>query len=166
MKSRERSYFKSIQKETIALNQFMTNGIPASKVLDLLEKLIAIRRHPKFGKEPFWMSATENISGAYAYMHKIETVYAAIWPDAEKRKEEQKLKDPKLGWNGFLEFSKQLNRDLQNEIKNLLISENIESRTIQIPKCSEKAELFIFKFFHESNSGWEIIKGESNANNI
>ncbi|EPG82301.1 hypothetical protein [Leptospira santarosai] len=166
MKSRDRSYFRSIQKETIALNQFMTNGIPASKVLDLLEKLIAIRKHPKFQKESFWMSATENISGAYAYMHKIETVYAAIWPEAEKRKKEQNLKDPKLGWKGFLEFSKQLNRDLQIEIKDLPISENIESRTIQIPKCSEKAELFIFKFFHESNSGWKVIKEETDANNI
>ncbi|MDI7157172.1 hypothetical protein QMM53_11550 [Leptospira santarosai] len=166
MKSRERSYFRSIQKETIALNQFMTNGIPASKVLDLLEKLIAIRKHPKFGKESFWMSATENISGAYAYMHKIETVYAAIWPEVEKRKEEQNLKDPKLGWKGFLEFSKQLSRDLQIEIKELLISENIESKTIQIPKCSEKAKLFIFKFFHESNSGWKIIKEETDASNI
>ncbi|KXZ27120.1 hypothetical protein AYB33_18130 [Leptospira santarosai] len=167
MKSRQRSYFKSIQKETIAINQFMTNGIPASKVLDLLEKLIAIRKHPKFGKESFWMSATENLSGAYAYMHKIETVHAAIWPEAEKRKEEQNLKDPKLGWKGFLEFSKQIpNRDLQNEIRNLPISENNESKTIHIPKCSEKAELFIFKFFHESNSGWKIIKEETDANNI
>nr|PJZ92587.1 hypothetical protein CH379_12345 [Leptospira ellisii] len=166
LKSRQRSYFRSIQKETIALNQFMNNGIPAQKVLDLLEKLIAIRKHPKFGKESFWISATENISGAYAYMHKIETVYAAIWPDAEKRKEEQNLKDPKLGWKGFLEFSKQLVSDLKNEITNLPITENFESKTIQIPKCSEKAELFIFKFFHESNSGWKIIKAEPNANNI
>lgn len=164
--SRQRSYFKSTQKETIALNQFMTNGIPASKVLDLLDKLISIRKHPKFGKESFWMAATENISGAYAYMHKIETVYAAIWPETEKRKEEQNLKDPKLGWKGFLEFSKQLNQNLQIEIKNLAIIEKTESKTIQIPKCSEKAELFIFKFFHESNSGWKIIKGESNANNV
>ncbi|PKA03666.1 hypothetical protein [Leptospira ellisii] len=166
MRIRQRSYFRSIQKETIALNQFMNNGIPAQKVLDLLEKLIAIRKHPKFGKESFWISATENISGAYAYMHKIETVYAAIWPDAEKRKEEQNLKDPKLGWKGFLEFSKQLVSDLKNEITNLPITENFESKTIQIPKCSEKAELFIFKFFHESNSGWKIIKAEPNANNI
>ncbi|EMO69739.1 hypothetical protein [Leptospira santarosai] len=166
MKSRQRSYFRSIQKETIALNQFMTNGIPASKVLDLLEKLIAIRKHPKFGKESFWMSATENLSGAYAYMHKIETVYAAIWPEAEKRKEEQNLKDPKLGWKGFLEFSKQLTPNLQIEIKDLPVSENIESRTIQIPKCSEQAERFIFKFFHESNSGWKIIKEETNAKHI
>ncbi len=167
LKSRQRSYFKIIQKETIAINQFMTNGIPASKVLDLLEKLIAIRKHPKFGKESFWMSATENISGAYAYMHKIETVYAAIWPEAETRTEEKNLRDPKLGWGGFLEFSKQyLNRDLQTEIKNLLISENNESKTIQIPKCSERAERFIFKFFHESNSGWKIIKEETDANNI
>ncbi|MGJ4785681.1 hypothetical protein ACQV5J_16325 [Leptospira interrogans] len=166
MKSRQRSYFKSTQKETIALNQFMNNGIPASKVLDLLEKLIAIRKHPKFGKESFWISATENISGAYAYMHKIETVYSAVWPDTEKRKEDQNLKDPKLGWKGFLEFTKQLSRDLQSEIKNLPISENTESKTIQIPECSEKARLFIFKFFHESNSGWKIIKGEPNANNV
>ncbi|EMO63347.1 hypothetical protein LEP1GSC133_4487 [Leptospira borgpetersenii serovar Pomona str. 200901868] len=166
MESRQRSYFKSLSKETIALNQFMNSGIPASKVLDLLEKLIAIRKHPKFGKESFWMSATENISGAYAYMQKIETVYSAVWPDAEKRKEEQNLKDPKLGWIGFLEFSKQLNRDLENLIKNLPIKENFDSKTIIIPKCSEKAELFIFKFFHESNSGWKIIKEEHNANNL
>ncbi|UOG33083.1 hypothetical protein MAL01_10485 [Leptospira noguchii] len=166
MKSRERSYFKSTQKETIALNQFMTNGIPASKVLDLLEKLIAIRKHPKFGKESFWMSATENISGAYAYMHKIETVYAAIWPDAEKKKEEQNLKDPKLGWIGFLEFSKQIRGSLENEIKNLSIKEDFDSKTIIIPKCSEKVELFIFKFFNESNSGWKILKEELNANNL
>ncbi|EMM75348.1 hypothetical protein [Leptospira santarosai] len=166
MKSRERSYFKSIQKETIALNQFMTNGIPASTVLDLLEKLIAIRKHPKFGKESFWMSATENISGAYAYMHKIETVHAAIWPEAEKQKDEKNLKDPRLGWKGFVEFSKQLNRDLKIEIKDLPVSENIESRTIKIPKCSEQAERFIFKFFHESNSGWKIINEETDANNI
>ncbi len=166
LESRQRSYFKSIQKETIAINQFMTNGIPASKVLDLLEKLIAIRKHPKFGKESFWISATENISGAYAYMQKIETVHASIWPEADRRKEEQNLKDPKLGWKGFLEFSKQLNRDLENLIKNLPIKENFDSKTIIIPKCSEKAELFIFKFFHESNSGWKIIKEEHNANNL
>ncbi len=166
LKSRERSYFRSIQKETIALNQFMNNGIPAPNVLDLLEKLIAIRKHPKFGKESFWISATENISGAYAYMHKIETVHAAIWPEAEKRKEEQNLKDPKLGWKAFLEFSRQLSRELQHEIKNLSIFENTESKTIRIPECSEKAKLFIFKFFHESNSGWKIITGESNANNV
>ncbi|EKT88067.2 hypothetical protein AYB33_18170 [Leptospira santarosai] len=166
LKSRQRSYFKSIQKETIAINQFMTNGIPASKVLDLLEKLIEIRKHPKFGKESFWMSATENLSGAYAYMHKIETVHAAIWPEAEKRKEEQNLKDPRLGWKGFVEFSKQLKPDLQIEIKNLPITENLESKTIQIPQCSEKAELFIFKFFHESNSGWKIIKEKTYENNI
>ncbi|WP_032924406.1 hypothetical protein [Leptospira santarosai] len=166
MKSRQRSYFKSIQKETIAINQFMTNGIPASKVLDLLEKLIAIRKHPKFGKESFWMSATENLSGAYAYMHKIETVHAAIWPEAEKQKEEKNLRDPKIGWGGFLEFSKQLSRVLQIEIKDLPISENIESKTIQIPTCSEQAERFIFKFFHESNSGWKIIKEKTYENNI
>lgn len=130
LKSRQRSYFRSIQKETIALNQFMNSGIPASKVLDLLEKLIAIRKHPKFGKE------------------------------------EMNLKDPKRGWRGFLEFSKQLNRDLIIEIKDLPITENFESKTIKIPKCSEKAELFIFKFFHESNSGWKIIKGGSNASNV
>ncbi len=166
LKSRQRFYFKSLSKETIALNQFMNSGIPASKVLDLLEKLIAIRKHPKFGKESFWMSATENVSGAYAYMQKIETVHASIWPEAEKRKEEMNLKDPKRGWRGFLEFSKQLNRDLIIEIKDLPITENFESKTIKIPKCSEKAELFIFKFFHESNSGWKIIKGGSNASNV
>ncbi|TGK23404.1 hypothetical protein EHO98_05175 [Leptospira stimsonii] len=166
LESRQRSYFRSIQKETIALNQFMNNGIPASKVLDLLEKLIAIRKHPKFGKESFWISATENISGAFAYMHKIETVYSAVWPDAEKRKEEQNLKDPKLGWKGFLEFSKQIRGSLENEIKNLSIKEDFYSKTIIIPKCSEKVELFIFKFFHESNSGWKIIKEELNANNL
>ncbi|EMO64200.1 hypothetical protein LEP1GSC133_0804 [Leptospira borgpetersenii serovar Pomona str. 200901868] len=167
MKSRQRSYFRSIQKETIALNQFMNNGIPASKVLDLLEKLIAIRKHPKFGKESFWISATENVAGAYAYMQKIETVYSAIWPEAEKMKEEQDLRDPKLGWKGFLEFSKQLlTRSLNDEIKSLSIIENQESKTIQIPTCSQKAELLIFKFFHESNSGWKIINGGSNANNV
>ncbi len=166
LKSRQRSYFRSIQKETIAINQFMNNGIPASKVLDLLEKLIAIRKHPKFGKESFWISATENISGAYAYMHKIETVHAAIWPDAEKQKVEQNFKDPKLGWKGFLGFSKQMRGALENEIKNLSIKEDLDSKIIRIPKCSEKVELFIFKFFHESNSGWKIIKAEPNANNI
>ncbi|WP_229267281.1 hypothetical protein [Leptospira sp. mild_001] len=166
MKSRQRSYFRSIQKETIALNQFMINGVPASKILDLLEKLIDIRKHPRLGKEPFWISATENISGAYAYMQKIETVHAALWPHTEKQREERNLKDPKLGWKGFLEFSKQLNRDLIFEIENLSIKENFETKTIQVPTCSEKAQLFMIKFFHESNSGWKIIKGESDANHV
>ncbi|WP_017851990.1 hypothetical protein ACO1KB_19085 [Leptospira interrogans serovar Szwajizak] len=164
LKARQRPYITKPGMENRALNQFMLANIPAQKVLDLIEKLIDIRRHPKLKTEPYWMSATENVSGAYSYMQKIESVHFAIWPEAEKRKEEKNLKDPKLGWKAFLEFSKQLNRDLFEEIKNLPIKEIPETKAIQIPTCTEKAEMFITKFFSES--GWKIIKVDPNADNI
>lgn len=124
LKSRERSYITKPGAEERALNQFMLANIPAIKVIELIEKLIDIRRHPKLKLESFWISATENVSGAYSYMQKIETVHASIWPEAQKRKEEQNLKDPKLGWKGFLEFSKQMPGSIRDEISNLLITEN------------------------------------------
>ncbi|WP_016759377.1 hypothetical protein [Leptospira weilii] len=161
LKERQRPYITKPGMETRALGQFMLANIPAKKVLELIEKLIDIRRHPKLKLEPIWISATENVSGAYSYMQIIETVHFALWPEAEKKKEESNLKSPSRGWKGFLEFSKQLQRDLCQEIHELDVIENLESHSIQIPPCSEKANMFIGKFFHES--GWTITKGEVNA---
>ncbi|EMN91318.1 hypothetical protein [Leptospira weilii] len=158
LSERQKTYIQKPGMESKALNQFMLANIPAKKVLELIEKIIDIRRHPKMKLDPFWIGATENVSGAYSYMQKIDTVHSALWPEAEKKKEESNRKSPSLGWIGFLALAEGAGDSSRREIRDMIIKESIEDKTISVPACSDSVKLLLKSFFEPA--GWILTIGE------
>ena len=162
-------YIFDLRKENAAINKFMQDGISADYVVDLIGKLIAIKRHHLHGKEVFWKSCAVNIADAYSYRVKIETVWESIKQDREDYKkslEESKQTvsnvvvsvEPKIkksNWKDFLDWTK---RNLSSSsiiaFKGLNTEESESEIKILNPVSQIQANI-IQTFFQDS--GIEIV---------
>lgn len=73
-------YFGNVRKDALALNNFMLDGLTPNEVIILAKKLIAIKRHPDYKANPFWVSATLTVAGLYSYQVQINNIYEVIAP--------------------------------------------------------------------------------------
>lgn len=130
-----RSYIYDVRKEASAITKFTMEGFKPDYVLELIGKLIEIKRHSKLGKENFWKGCAVNLSDAYAYRVKIETVYPTIAtitsptvgvenfqpaimqkPATQSKDAMNRVSTPTDPWQTFLNWSKKLTGSSQSEI--------------------------------------------------
>lgn len=116
LRSMGRKYFSDPRKEVRALNEFMMLGKSAEDILDLIQKLVLIRREYRenslLRSDTFWMNATENIAGALSYWQKIETVFEDMFLNSDKTIAQvapRVGKETNPSWQG----------DKKSEVKNL-----------------------------------------------
>lgn len=153
-------YICDTRKELNAINKFTMEGFTPDYVLELIGKLIEIKRHAVWGKDYFWKGCAVNLSDVYAYRVKIETVYSAItFPDpipstrakVENFQPTTQSKDainrvstamatttldgqhPIDSWNKFLQWSKsRLTRSSYAIIERLQVSIHVDGKSIRI----------------------------------
>lgn len=127
------TYIFSTQKELNAINNFTMEGFKPDYVIELIGKLIDIKRHAKLGKENFWKGCAVNLSDVYAYRVKIETVYPTIAPlsfpkssvgnlntnNAPSRDAIHRVSLPTDPWENFIHWTKKLTKSSQAEINQL-----------------------------------------------
>lgn len=157
-------YIFDLRKENAAINKFMQDGLSAYYVVDLIGKLINIKRHPKLSKEIFWQGCALNIADVYSYRVKIETVWETISAKAISEKQtvsnvvvsvEPKIK--KSNWKDFLDWTKRsLSSSSILSFKALNIEESKGEIKILNPVSQIQANI-IQSFFE--NSGIEIVFG-------
>ncbi len=107
LESHQIPYIYNIRKESNALQKFVNENYTAEYVLELIQKLIYIKKHKYYSEDPFWIGCCVNLSDAYSYKEKIETVYLKIAPKkvtqafvSKAKTEEEKLKE-------FLDYVKE-----------------------------------------------------------
>ncbi|MBK8397476.1 MAG: hypothetical protein IPL26_19860 [Leptospiraceae bacterium] len=120
------TYIFDTQREFNAINKFVNAEFTADYVIELIGKLIYIKRHAKFRKDSFWQGCAVNISDAYNYRVKIETVYPTISTGGQTTPIRQTVvTDCPVGsypltnvdpWQNFLNWSKKLTQSTQAEI--------------------------------------------------
>lgn len=118
-------YIHDSKKELNAINKFTMDGNTPDYVIELIGKLIKIKRHDKLGKEMFWKGCAINLSDVYAYRVKIETVYYGMsFPNPPNTQVGVENFQPNTTnkpnsiptWDDFLLFSKKLTLSSQAEI--------------------------------------------------
>lgn len=167
-------YIYDLRKENSAINKFMQDGFSADYVVELIGKLIQIKKHSKLSKEVFWQGCAINIADAYSYRVKIETVWnsafmvngmpktvngenaaVSVAPAKQEVISIEPKSNQKINWKGFLEWTK---RSLSSSsilfFKNLVVEE-LDSEIKILDKISPNHQTMISNFFSES--GVEII---------
>jgi hypothetical protein len=168
------SYIADTRKELNAITKFTMEGFTPDYAFGLIAKIIAIKQHPNYKKDFFWIGCAVNLSDAYSYRVKIETVYPTLpieqphtkVPFPTKRIREgdtseystinensgvrSNTEDVELGaWKHFIEWSKSHLTRSSVEIL-LSIEIEIDGRSITIRHdLSEFLRQIVIKFFHE-----------------
>ncbi len=161
------TYIFNTQKELNAINKFTMEGFTPDYVIELIGKLIYIKRNAKFRKDSFWQGCAVNLSDAYNYRVKIETVYPTIAPDiispsdylARQSKDvihrvsttSEPITDP---WEYFLHWTRKLTKSSQAEIDKLTAV--IQDKLIVVTgNPPEQLQNFITSYW--TNAGYSIV---------
>ncbi len=170
------TYIFDTQKELNAINKFTMEGFKPDYVIELIGKLIEIKRHSKLGKENFWKGCAVNLSDVYAYRVKIETVYPTIAPpssfpkssvgnlntnNAPSRDAIHRVSLPTDPWENFIHWTKKLTKSSQAEINQLTAV--IHDKLIVVSgNPPEQLQKFITNYW--TNAGYTIVykTGETN----
>jgi hypothetical protein len=150
-------YIQNVRKELNTLNQFVLENVPAETVLELIGKLIYIKKHKNYANDKFWIGCAVNLADAYSYRVKIETVYSAIAPPEEKPKptpRPEPIKETEIDlvalWSEFLKFSKtKLTTTRFEQLMNQKWSE--KDSVILIETKDEFLIQFVSKYFRETH---------------
>jgi hypothetical protein len=155
-------YICNERKEIGAVNNFAMENVPADTVLELIAKLIYIKKHKNYVTDKFWIGCAVNLADAYSYRVKIETVYSAIAPPEEKPKpvprQDQVIDDPPSppeldlveAWSNFMQFAKQILMTQRFEqLMNLKWLE--KDQAIFIETKDEFLINFVKKYFFENH---------------
>jgi len=169
------TYIFSTQKELNAINKFTMEGFKPDYVIELIGKLIEIKRHNKLGKENFWKGCAVNLSDVYAYRVKIETVYPTIAPpssfptssvgnlntnNAPSRDAIHRVSLPTDPWETFLHWTKKLTKSSQAEINQLTAV--IQDKLIVVSgNPPEQLQKFITNYW--TNAGYTIVYKVANG---
>lgn len=169
------TYIFSTQKELNAINNFTMEGFKPDYVIELIGKLIEIKRHTKLGKENFWKGCAVNLSDVYAYRVKIETVYPTIAPlsfpkssvgnlntnNAPSRDAIHRISLPTDPWENFIHWTRKLTKSSQAEINQLTAV--IQDKLIVVSgNPPEQLQKFITNYW--TTTGYTIVykTGETN----
>ena len=172
------TYIFDTQKELNAINKFTMEGFKPDYVIELIGKLIEIKRHSKLGKENFWKGCAVNLSDVYAYRVKIETVYPTIAPPSSfpkssvgnlntnnaPSKDDSRIVStatPTDPWENFIHWTKKLTKSSQAEINQLTAV--IQDKLIVVSgNPPEQLQKFITNYW--TNAGYTIVykTGETN----
>ncbi|WP_000063930.1 hypothetical protein [Leptospira interrogans] len=84
--SRNIEYVHTVGKETSALNWFMTSGLSADKIIEVVSNLIRIKESKEFKDDlKFWKPIPITIASAKSYYEKIQsTIVALKLPSSER----------------------------------------------------------------------------------
>jgi hypothetical protein len=154
------TYIFDTQKELNAINKFTMEGFKPDYVIELIGKLIEIKRHSKLGKENFWKGCAVNLSDVYAYRVKIETVYPTISTGGQaslpvaSRDAIHRVSLPTDPWETFLHWTKKLTKSSQAEINQLTAV--IQDKLIVVSgNPPEQLQKFITNYW--TNAGYTIV---------
>ena len=181
------TYIFDTKKELNAINKFTMEGFKPDYVIELIGKLIEIKRHTKLGKENFWKGCAVNLSDVYAYRVKIETVYPTIAPpssfpksppiaaahlqpgyignlntnNAPSRDAIHRVSLPTDPWENFIHWTRKLTKSSQAEINQLTAV--IQDKLIVVSgNPPEQLQKFITNYW--TTTGYTIVykTGETN----
>ena len=169
------TYIFNTQKELNAINKFALEGFTPDYVIELIGKLIEIKRHTKLGKENFWKGCAVNLSDVYAYRVKIETVYPTIAPpssfpkssvgnlntnNAPSNDDSRIVSLPTDPWENFIHWTKKLTKSSQAEINQLTAV--IQDKLIVVSgNPPEQLQKFITNYW--TNAGYTIVYKVANG---
>lgn len=84
--SRNIEYVHTVGKETSALNWFMTSGLSADKIIEVVSNLIRIKESKEFKDDlKFWKPIPITIASAKSYYEKIQSTIVALKPPSSER---------------------------------------------------------------------------------
>ncbi|HRG77844.1 MAG TPA: hypothetical protein PLX69_25010 [Leptospiraceae bacterium] len=166
------TYIFNTQKELNAINKFTMEGFKPDYVIELIGKLIEIKRHAKFKKDSFWQGCAVNLSDAYNYRVKIETVYPTIatitpptvgvenFQPATTNQPANTIKFPTDPWENFIHWTKKLTKSSQAEINQLTAV--IQDKLIVVSgNPPEQLQKFITNYW--TNAGYTIVYKVANG---
>ena len=169
------TYIFDTKKELNAINKFTMEGFKPDYVIELIGKLIEIKRHAKLGKENFWKGCAVNLSDVYAYRVKIETVYPTIAPpssfpkssvgnlntnNAPSNDDSRIVSLPTDPWENFIHWTKKLTKSSQAEINQLTAV--IQDKLIVVSgNPPEQLQKFITNYW--TNAGYTIVYKVANG---
>ncbi|QOI36799.1 hypothetical protein [Leptospira interrogans] len=84
--SRNIEYVHTVGKETSALNWFLTSGLSADKIIEVVSNLIRIKESKEFKDDlKFWKPIPITIASAKSYYEKIQSTIVALKPPSSER---------------------------------------------------------------------------------
>lgn len=137
LKSKNIPYIKDIRKEINACNQFMEMDENPKVVMELISKLIEIKKHFKYSQDKFWVGCAINVHCALSYRVQIETVYLSIAPHdndmdvaiMDKSGNDNNIATKTKTWADFLKWARMHTTESRfKEFENLQVEQNDESK--------------------------------------
>ena len=156
-------YIKDTRKEINALNAFAMDETKPETILDILGKLIQIKKHPKYSQDKFWIGCAVNIHCVHAYRVQIETVHLSIAP---KDNDINVAIIPKTGndtnvvtksktWDDFLKWARMNTAQSRlKEFESLKVEEEGDRVTIYGQE-EGMGKLMVEKYFRGSDICWK-----------